>query len=171
MKKLLSHTVTVVIFLVVTVVSLGFYAYMIARPISYGMGYYTETEYGGEIFEREMKFRRGGAVITTDGSYSDPMESRYYYKDGHVFMTLARTDEEYEEEVAYIEENFDLAIEAPFYATTTNAFRQVIVGIDGYTLVYTCRGAITFAIAFGIFEILLIALSCVSLILRKRALH
>ena len=168
MKNVLTNTKTVIILLAVTIISLGFYTYMLARPISYGMGYHNETVYEGEVFEGTLTFRPDGTMIVDNTSY-EAMEARYYYKDGYVFQTIAQTDEEYEEEVAYINENFEQAIEAPFYSTTTNAFKQVAVGVDGYTMVYICSGAVAFAIAFGIFELLLIALTAVSLILRKKA--
>lgn len=39
MKNLLSNKKTAIVLLVATILLLGFYAYMLARPISYGMAY------------------------------------------------------------------------------------------------------------------------------------
>ena len=38
MKNILTNTKTVIILLAVTIISLGYYTSMLARPISYGMG-------------------------------------------------------------------------------------------------------------------------------------
>ena len=54
MKNILSNLKTAVILLIVTIISLGFYAYMLARPISYGMDYHNETVYEGGTFEGTM---------------------------------------------------------------------------------------------------------------------
>ena len=51
------------------------------------------------------------------------MKSRYYYKDGYVFFTLAQTDEGYKKEIISINENFDEAIKTPFYADKINSFQ------------------------------------------------
>ena len=57
MKNILSCKKTAIILLTITIISIGFYAYMLARPISYGMDYQNETVYEGETFEeRVMSF-------------------------------------------------------------------------------------------------------------------
>ena len=62
MKKLLSCKTTAVLLLLVMGLFLGFYAYMLARPISYGMVYRNETVYEGEVFEGELTFYRNGRM-------------------------------------------------------------------------------------------------------------
>ena len=119
-------------------------------------------------FEATLKYYADGTVSNVNTNFDEELISRYYYKDGYVFATLAQTDEEYEEEIAYINENFDEAVEAPFYASETNAFRQIFVGIDGYTSIYTCTSAIVWAIALGVVGLLLIGLSTACFILRKK---
>ena len=51
MKKFLSCTKTAIIFLILTLIVIGAYTYMLARPISYGMEYYNKTEYATRNFE------------------------------------------------------------------------------------------------------------------------
>ena len=169
MKKFLSCTKTAILLLIITVLSIGAYAYMIARPISYSMGYHTEYEYEGIPFEGTMKFYPDGTVFNVNSNFEDGRTFRYYYKDGYVFSTIAETDEEYEEEVAYINENFEEAVNAPFYATKINAFKQVSVGVDGFTTVYICKPAIILAVVWGIIDLALIALSVVSLFICKKS--
>ena len=168
MKNILSNTKTAIILLVITILSLGFYTYMLARPISYGMAYHNETEYEDGVFEGTMKFYSDKTMSNSNTNFDEELESRYYYKDGYVFFTLAETDEAYDAEVDFINKNFDKAIEMPFYADEINAFRLVATEGDGYITVYTCTSSIVFAIIGGIVIAALIGATCVSLILFKK---
>ena len=169
MKKILASMKTVTVLLVLTVVFLAFFVYMIARPISYGMEYHNETVYDGEVFEGTMKFGSDYTMLNRNSNFDEEMQSRYYYKDGYIFFTLAETAESYAEEVAWIEANFDEAVDAPFYASEINAFRLTSEGQDGYTSVYTCMPAIVFTVVGGVIELALISLSVVSLVLYKKS--
>lgn len=168
MKKFLSYTKTTVTLLLVTVLFLGFYTYMLARPISYGMSYHNETVYEGEVFEGDLKFYPDGKVVIKNTNFDETLEDYYYYKDGYVFTLMAEADEEYEAEVAYINDNFDEAVASPFYAAKINAFRHVAEGMDRYVTTYTCSGAIIFAVAGGIGALALIALTALSFVLSKK---
>lgn len=168
MKNILSCKKTVIILLIITIISIGFYAYMLARPISYGISYYNETVYDGGTFEGTMKFYSDGIMVNRNTNFNEEIKSRYYYKDGYVFFTMAETDKEYEEEIASINENFDEAIKMPFYADEINSFKLVASEGDGYTTVYTCMPAIIFAVVGGVIELILISLICISFILRKK---
>ena len=168
MKNILSCKKAAIILLIITIVSIGFYAYMLARPISYGMVYHNETAYEGGTFEGTMKFHADGTMVNSNTNFNQEMKSRYYYKDGYVFFTMAETDEAYDEEVDYINKNFDQAKGMPFYADEINAFRLVATEGDGYITVYTCTPAIVFAIIGGIVIAALIGATCVSLILFKK---
>lgn len=169
MKNILSCKKTAIILLVITVISAVFYAHMLARPISYGMDYSNVTAYDGGTFEGKMKFYYDRNVINFNTNFNKESKSRYYYKDGYVFFTLAETDEDYAKEVAYINENFDEAITAPFYADKINSFQLVVSENDGFEMVYTCMPAIIFAIVGGVIELVLIALTAITFILRKKA--
>jgi hypothetical protein len=170
MKKLLSNTKTAIILLIVTVLLTGGYVYLLTRPIAYGMKYRNETVYEGEVFKGSLKYSPDGKVISENTNFDEPFEMYYYYKDGYVFNLVAKNDEEYKSEVAYINENFDEALAAPFYAVKTNAFKQVPVGFeDDDATIYTCKGAIVFAIVGGIDRLLLIALTVSSFVLSKKA--
>ena len=168
MKKFLSCTKTAIILLVVTIITLGIYAYLLAAPMSYGMAYRTEMEYAGTLFESEMKFYPDKTMVTINTNFEEEFESRYYRQDGYVFYTMALTDEAYEKEVALIKENFEEAVDTPFYASKINAFKIVDEGPDGYTSVYTCKGAIVLSAVFGAVELGLVALTCISWILCKK---
>ena len=149
MRRVLSKTKTTIILFIATVLFLVFYTYMLARPISYGMSYHNKIVYEGAAFEGTLKFYPSGKVITDNTNFDEPFENYYYYRDGYVFSLMAVTDEEYEAEVAYINENFDEAVASPFYAAKINAFRQVALGMDEYVTTYTCTGAIIFAAVGG----------------------
>lgn len=167
MKKILASAKTAVILLIVTLISLGAYVYMLARPISYGMSYYNKSEYAGAEFEGTLEFYPDTTVKNHNTNFDEPMTFRYYYKDGYVFTLMATTDADYDEEVAYINENFDEAINVPFYASWINAFRYVNEGPDGEKAIYTCIPTVVIAIAGGIAELLLIGISGVSFYLAK----
>ena len=168
MKNILSNTKTAIILLVITILSLGFYTYMLARPISYGMSYHNETVYDGGTFEGTLKFYPNGKLLNENTNFEKVLEDSYYYKDGYVFLLMAQTDAAKESEIAYINENFDEAVALPFYAAKINAFRQTNVGPDGYATTYTCTGAIIFAIVGGIVELALIGFVCASFLLSKK---
>ena len=169
MKNILSKTKTAIILLIVTVLLLGSYVYIIASPVTYGMKYRNETVYEGEVFKGSLKYSPDGKVISENTNFDEPFEMYYYYKDGYVFNLMATNDEEYEAEVAYINENFDEAVASPFYAVKTNDFKQIAVGMDEDATTYTCIGAIIFAIVGGIDRLLLIALTVSSFVLSKKA--
>ena len=169
MKNILSKTKTAIILLIVTVLLLGSYVYIIASPVTYGMKYRNETVYEGELFKGSLKYSPDGKVISENTNFDEPFEMYYYYKDGYVFNLMATNDEEYEAEVAYINENFDEASSTPFYAFKTNAFKQIAVGTDADVTTYTSIGAIIFAIVGGVLELALIALTASSFVLSKKA--
>ena len=169
MKNILSKTKTAIILLIVTVLLLGSYVYIIASPVTYGMKYRNETVYEGEVFKGSLKYSPDGKVVGENTNFDEPFEMYYYYKDGYVFNLMAKNDEEYEAEVAYINENFDEAVASPFYAVMTNAFKQVAAGMDEDATTYTCTGAIVFAVAGGVVVLALIALTGSSFSLSKKA--
>ena len=168
MKKILSQVKTAIILLCITVLLVGSYVCIIASPVTYGMKYRNESVYEGEVFKGSLKYSPDGKVISENTNFDEPLEMYYYYKDGYLFTLMAETDEEYEAEVAYINENFDEASSTPFYAFKTNAFKQVAVGTDADVTTYTCIGAIIFAIVGGIDRLLLIALTAYSFVLSKK---
>lgn len=170
MKNILSKTKTAIILLIVTVLLIGSYVYLLTCPIAYGIEYRNETVYEGEVFKGSLKYSPNGKVISENTNFDEALEMYYYYKDGCVFNLVAKNDAEYEAEVAAINANFDEAVATPLYAVKTNAFKQVPVGFeDDDDTIYTCTGAIIFAIVGGIDRLLLIALTAYSFVLSKKA--
>jgi hypothetical protein len=108
-------------------------------------------------------------MLNKNTNFEEEHQECYYYKNGYVFALRAQTDAEKEAEIAYINENFEEAAAAPFYAAKINAFRQIMEGPDGYTTIYTCTGAIVFAAVGGAVALALIGLTVSSFILRKKA--
>ena len=142
---------------------------MIARPISYGMEYKSKIEYGNQTFEGTLTFDTDGIMHNKNTNFNQGIKNRYYYKNGYVFSLTAETDEAYDVEVAYINENFEEAVALPFYASKINAFRFSPQEIDDHSVIYTCTPAIVFAAVGGVVELSLIALTCFSFILNKKA--
>ena len=169
MKKFLSCAKTTIILLIVTVLALGLYAYMLIRPISYGMEYHNVTEYDGGTFEGTFTFYHGGKMIIKNTNLKDEVEGNFYYKDGYIFDLAATTEEEKKAEIEKINKDFEGAVNKLFYASKISAFELVPVpGEDGYTTVYTCNTANTFAIAGGVVVLVLIGITCTSAILCKK---
>jgi hypothetical protein len=169
MKRILSSKKTAIVLMSITLISLIFYVYMIARPISFGMEYHNESVYEDWKFEGITIFNDDNTMLNRNSNFIDELRSRYYYKDGYVFFTMANTSAEYEKEVEAINADFEEALKTPFYASKINAFRFVSEGPDGYTSVYLCESAIIFAAAFGAVELIMICLSTISLIFYKKS--
>ena len=168
MKKMLANKKTAIVCLILSALLLAVNIYMIARPVSYGMGYHAEEAYEGGVFEGTMKFYSDGSMVNCNTNFDEELKSRYYYKDGYIFYTMAETDEEYNEEVAYINENFDEAIHAPFYADKINAFKLVAEEVDGYSMVYTCTTAIVYVAVGCALNLVFVGLMCICLLLCKK---
>lgn len=83
MKKILSCKKTAIVLLIIAVLFLGFYTYMIARPISYGMSYQNETVYEGVEFEGTLRFYPDGKLLNKNTNFEEAFENYYYYKDGY----------------------------------------------------------------------------------------
>ena len=154
--------------MVLTVLSHGLFMYVFAKPISYEEEYRNGSIYEDDMFEGAMRFYADGTVINRNTNFGEEMKLRYYYKDGYVFITLAETDEEYEEEVAYINGNFEEAINSPFYASRINPFRMVSKGVEGFETIYTCAPAVFLAVALGFAELVLISFTIASFILIRK---
>lgn len=167
MKNFLSKMKTTIVFFVVTVLTLVLYLYMIARPISYGMEYHTEYTYDGVLFEGTMEFKLNGVLVNSNSNFNEPIISRYYYKDGYIFFTMAKTDEEYNKEVEWIESNFEEAVNTMFYASKVNAFKLVNINND-LKSEYKCTSAVVFAVVAGVFEFTLASTTCISFIFYKK---
>lgn len=168
MTNILNSKKITRIFLFVAIIFAGLYAYILLRPISYGMAYHTNTEYMGEEFEATIKVYPNKTIVVKNSAL-DEIESFYYYKNGYIFQTIAKTMEEYEEEVAYINNNFEEAINTPFYASKINAFKLIPNGLGNYEVVYTCTPTTIFAILGGIVELFLIGLISISWIHQKNS--
>lgn len=168
MKRFLLCKKAAILLLVAALVFAGFYGYMVARPVSYGMDYRTETIYEGEVFEGTMKFYPDGTLVNGNSNFNEETTLRYYYKDGYIFFTMAETEEAYAQEVAAIDADFETAVNTPFYAAKVNAFKVVSTGPDGYVSLYTCAPALAFAAVCGIVELAMLGLACASLILGKK---
>ena len=81
MKNILSKTRTAIVLLCITVLLLGSYAYMLARPISYGMGYYNSVVYEDVKFAGELRFNSDGTYSYENTNFDEKMTEYYYYKD------------------------------------------------------------------------------------------
>ena len=130
--------------------------YGMTRPINYGSDYYHAAFYEGEDFNGTMTFSSDNTVLVHNTTFGEGMKFLYYYKNGYVFILLAETQEEYEQEVAAINEDFEGAVNTPFYASKINAFRYVSEGPDGYRSVYICQVAVLMVILWGVMELALI---------------
>jgi hypothetical protein len=167
MKKFLSNKKTAIALFVVTLLFLGFYAYMLARPVSYGMAYSNSSVYEGETFHGELKFSTNAIMLTKNNSYPQGDESFYYYKNGRVFFLMATTKAEYKEEVSQINADFEGAVEN-YFSAKMNAFRVVASAPDGFEMAYVCKPAITFAAVGGVVALALLGGSVVSFLLYKK---
>ena len=169
MKIVLSKTKTAIILLLITVIFLGFYTFMLTRPISYGLKYHNETIYQGYHFEGSFVFHRDGTTTIDNSNYDEPFESYYYYKDGYIITLMATNETEREEEVALIEANSeDLSTyDIPF---KVNAFTyDAKESTPDLPMIYACKSLFVFAVFGGIFAVAMIVFTCSSLVLSIKA--
>lgn len=171
MKNILSFKITAIILAVLALVSLFFYANMLATPLTYGFAYYHASMYEGDDFGGTMTFYQDNTLLVDNSNFDEPLKLFYYYKDGYVFILMATTEEEFDAEVAMINENFEEAISTPFYADKANAFLLTAEGMEEYTSFYYCRYSINLAIAWGIGQLALIGLAWASIVGCKKAKH
>lgn len=157
MKKFLKNKITMISLLVVSVLFLGFYVYMIARPISYGMVYTSKIELSGKEYVSKNTYYRDN-IVKTEKSDGDEFTS-YYYKEGRYIVFVSDSKAEYEE----IIKTQDMSQVIKEYGEKMNAF-CCVSSIDGEKIVSTCYGAIWFAVIAGVFELALITLAILSTI-------
>ena len=168
MKKSKSGKKTPLILLVIALILLVVGINVLAKPMTYGLNYDHVSMYEGDEFNGSMVFYSDNTMKIKNTNFDGEMESFYYYKDGYIFFIMVQTQEEYEAEAAAIDENFEEAVNTPFYASKINAFRLSSEAADGFKTVYVCKSAVFKAIVFGVVELVLIAVASVSLIVSKK---
>ena len=127
-----------------------------AQPISYGSHYYHASFYEEEDFTGTMTFYPDNTMVVSNTNFDEEIKFFYYYKDGYIFFPVGETQEDYEKEVAAINEDFEGAVNAPFYASKINSFRLYSEGPDGYRSVYLCQMSIMMLVPLIAIELLLI---------------
>ena len=162
MNKMRSRRITALILAVVAIALLVVGIYGMTRPMTYEYSYYHASFYEGEDFSGTMSFYSDNTMVVRNTNLSEEYKSYYYYKDGYIFFPLAETEEEYQEEVAAINEDFEGAVNAPFYASKINVFRLYSEGPDGYASVYLCQLPMMMVTIWGIIELALIVFAIVS---------
>ena len=148
-KKALILTAVAIVLLVVG-------ALMLSKPISYGLNYDHASMYESVDFKGSLIFYQDNTMLVRNTNFNEELKSYYYYKDGYIFFTIAETEEEYREEVAAIDNDFEGAVNSPFYASKINAFSIISVGVDGYKSVYNCEPVIMIAIIGAFIELSLV---------------
>ena len=169
MKKFISDIRVAIVLLAIAVASVAVLLYASLRPVSYGMGYYNSEVYDGIEFKAIHTFGKGKEMTIRSTTFSEELTCYYYYRDGYVFSLGADTEEGYAEEVKTINDDFEAALNAPFYAVRINAFSFISEGPDGYTTVYTCYPAIMLVVVLGGVALIFAALGTLSLVLYRRA--
>lgn len=167
MKKLFGKKVVPVLLLLITVVWSVYYGYMTLRPISYGMEYEFHDTFDGIEFDSVSVFHRDNTITFQNSNFDEVQESYYYYKDGYLFNCLAEDEQAFLEEVEQINANWEASLAKLFYSSQINAF-TLTNGADDYILVQECSAAKTFAIAGGIAELCLIALTVFAFICNRK---
>ena len=172
MKKILSNAKVAFILLLITGILLDCYIHVITRPVSYGLPYRNETLYDSNGFEETMTFYRDGSVVTESTELDEPIVNYYHYRGGRLFILKADTEEGRKEEIQYINKNFKEASSVPSYSESIDAFvyttEDLQNGDEGY-FIYACKTVYVFTVTAGIIELVMIGLTCASLILYSKA--
>ena len=163
MNKMRSCRITAMILAAVAIVLLVIGIYGATRPISYGSSYYHAVFYEDEEFNGTMTFYSDNTMVVRNTNFDEDIKFFYYYKNGYVFFALAETEEEYEKEVAAINEDFEAAVKSPFYASKINPFRLSSEGPDGFRSVYLCQSSIMMMVPLVAIELALVVLVIASM--------
>lgn len=168
MKKVRFCRKTVWVLAVIAIIWLAVGIYGMTRPMSYDTSYYHAVSYEEEVFNGTMMFHADNTMVIRNTNFDEDYKSYYYYIDGYIFFTLAKTEAEYQDEVAAINADFEGAVNTPFYASKINAFRLSSKGPDGYESVYVCQNAIMMAVVWGAIELSLIGFTTAFVIRGKK---
>lgn len=154
-----SCRITALILAAAAIILLIVGIYGMTRPMSYGTNYYHASFYEGDDFQGSMIFYPDNTMTVRNTNFDEEVKFLYYYKNGYIFFTLATTEAEYKAEVAAIDEDFEKAVNTPFYASKINAFALTSEGLDDYATVYLCQISIMMAVVLGVAELVLIGVS------------
>ena len=169
MNKMRACRSTALILSFAAIILLVAGVYGMTRPVAYGSNYYHASFYEGDDFTGSMIFYDDNTMVVRNTNFDEEMKFHYYYKDGYAFFPMSETQEEYEKEVAAINEDFEGAVNLPFYASKINVFRLSSEGLDGYKSVYLCQIPIMMAVVWGVVELALVVLACKAAIRYKKA--
>ena len=156
MNKMRPCRIIALVLSVVAIALLVVGIYGMTRPMAYDSDYYHTSFYEGEDFNGTMTFHTDNIMVVNNTNFDEEFKSYYYYKDGYIFFALAETEAEYEAEVAAINEDFEGAVNAPFYASKINAYKLTSEGFDGFTTVYLCKSSIMMTVVWAAIELALI---------------
>ena len=189
MSKFLSKLWVMVTLVAVSVVLLGSYLYMVARPISYGMWYsYSHVEEVSEgqstTIEMSFKFINDKKLLYKVSNESNVTEiEMWYVKNGRQVLisfgeeaaTETTTEEEFDAQLETLKEDKELwnaiwsgeeipggtVLNASAFKLTPHTVSSSSEGSDD---AMSCSGAVWYAVIMGIVEVALITFAVLSVI-------
>ena len=189
MSKFLSKLWVMVTLVAVSVVLLGLYLYMVARPISYGMWYsYSNavevSEGQSTTIETSFKFINDKKLLFKVSNESNVTETEMWYvKNGRQVLVIfneeavteTTTEEEFDAQVETLKEDKELwnAIwsgeEIPGGTVfNASAFKltphTVSSSSEGSDEAMSCSGSVWYAVIMGIVEVALVTFAVLSVI-------
>ena len=187
MSKFLSKLWVMITLIAVSIVLLGVYIYVLARPISYGMWYsYSHVEEVSEgqstTIEMSFKFINDKKLLFKVSNESNVTEiEMWYVKNGRQVLfsfegtaTETTPEEEFDAQVKKLKEDKDLwnavwSGEETSWGTVLNAsaFKltpHTATPVEGEDEAMSCSGAVWYAVIMGIVEVALITFAVLSVI-------
>ena len=168
MNKTRSYRITALMLAAIAIILLVVGIYGMTRPLSYGLSYYHASFFEGEDFNGTITFDSDNTLVVSNTNFDEELKFFYYYRNGYIFFPLGETQEEFEKEVVAINEDFEGAINAPFYASKITPFRLSSEGLDGYKTVYFCKNAMMMAAVWGAVELTLIGFAFSAVVRSKK---
>ncbi len=167
MKKFLSKKPVKITFIALAIAFLAFYAYMLIRPVSFGMSYKeTTTQFGKEV-TNTIKFKNGKkARITRESDGSKTWSDVWVYCDGYSYTVVGSTD--YITEKVYEDRVKDLKAQKK---ENKELYEEGMIDINAFSLDEdaTCTGAIVFAVVGGVVELILITFTSLTFVFAKKS--
>lgn len=172
MNKLRSLPKKALILSVVAILLLAVGIFGMTSPMAYGTPYQHTSYYEGDDFSGSMIFYPDNTMVVRNTNFEEDMKFFYYYKDGYIFFTMSETKADYYKEVEAINEDFEGAINTPFYASKITAFKLTSTGLEGdYDTVYVCQNSMMMAVAWGAIELALVVFILISIARHKKRTH
>ena len=160
MDKIFNRKLTMILLIIISILFLGFFLFVTIKPVTFNNPYKGTAIKNGEEVNYEIKFLDQWQLSISEND-AEPQIVHYLQKGNEVIPLFEiKNDADFFNAITLYSNNWEFISEYA-YVVDISAFG---LKIDKLNLSCTCSSTIIFAIAGGLCEIALIALSIYSII-------